>query len=251
MPLGFAGVVGAALAWQFVSDFEILPSRHVPPFLSVAGALWADAGTSAFWGSVGQTLQGWALGIGVAAVLAIPAGVLIATNWVAFRATRVLVEFCRPIPAVALIPLAVILFGTGTSMTVFLVAFGAFWPLLINTVYGVRDVDAVLLDTGRAFGVGRAASLRCITVPSCLPYLATGFRIASAIALILTVTAEVVAGGTSHGLGQRIGLAQSGGAVTLMYALILTTGLLAVLLNALTRRVERRALHWHPAHRGV
>jgi ABC-type nitrate/sulfonate/bicarbonate transport system permease component len=250
VPLGVVSVVGALICWQLVSDLEIVPSRHVPPFSAVASSLWHQLGGSPFWSSVGETVKSWALGLGIATGLAVPIGILIATSWVAYRATRVVVEFCRPIPSVALIPLAVILFGTGTSMSVFLVAFGAFWPLLANTIYGVCDVDNVLLDTGRAFGVPRRHRLVRITFPSAVPYIATGFRISSAIALILTITSELVAG-SGGGLGEAIGLAQSGGAVTGMYALILATGVIAVLINFATRALERRALHWHPAHRAV
>jgi ABC-type nitrate/sulfonate/bicarbonate transport system permease component len=107
----------------------------------------------------------------------------------------------------------------------------------------------VTTDTARTFGLGRVERLWRIKLPSAQPYIATGIRISSTVALILAVTAEVVIG--SPGLGRSINLARSGGAVELMYALILATGILGWLLNVVAARAERRVLHWHPSHRGA
>jgi ABC-type nitrate/sulfonate/bicarbonate transport system permease component len=200
-----------------------------------------------FWTAVGNTLQGWALGLAIAAALAIPLGVLLGSSTVLYRSMRFPIEFLRPIPSVALIPLAVLVYGTGLESKVFLAAFAAFWPLLVQTLYGVRDVDPVATDTARSFGLGRVERLWRIKLPSALPYVATGIRISSSVALILAVTAELVIG--SAGLGRSINVARSGGAVELMYALILATGILGWLLNVAAVQAERRVLHWHPSHR--
>jgi ABC-type nitrate/sulfonate/bicarbonate transport system permease component len=159
------------------------------------------------------------------------------------------VEFLRPIPSVALVPLAVLIYGVGLESKVFLAAFASFWPLFVQTLYGVQDVDPVATDTARSFGLGRFERLWRIKLPSAVPYIATGLRISSSVALILAVTAEIVIG--SEGLGRSINLARQGGAIELMYALIITTGLLGWLLNILTTQAERRVLHWHPSHRAA
>jgi ABC-type nitrate/sulfonate/bicarbonate transport system permease component len=106
----------------------------------------------------------------------------------------------------------------------------------------------VATDTARSFGFSRAQRLLRVTLPSAVPYIATGVRISAAVALILAVTAELVIG--SPGLGREINLARQGQDVELMYALILATGLLGVAVNVLFTRVERRVLHWHPSQRG-
>ncbi len=116
------------------------------------------------------------------------------------------------------------------------------------TLYGVQDVDPVATDTARSFGFSRFKRLFRVTLPSAVPYIATGLRIASAVSLILTVTAELVIG--APGLGRAINVARSGGNEELMYALILTTGILGLLLNMVFVKVEKRVLHWHPSHRG-
>jgi ABC-type nitrate/sulfonate/bicarbonate transport system permease component len=161
----------------------------------------------------------------------------------------VLIEFLRPIPSVALIPLAILIYGTGLESKVFLAAFASFWQVLVATLYGVQDVDPVATDTARSFGFSRPQRLLRVTLPSAVPYIATGLRIASAVSLILTVTAELVIG--AAGLGRSINLARSGGNEELMYALILATGVLGLLLNTIFTRVERRVLHWHPSQRSA
>jgi ABC-type nitrate/sulfonate/bicarbonate transport system permease component len=211
--------------------------------------LWNLVSTSEFWSAVGSTLHGWALGLGIAAVLAIPLGIVIGSSPLLYRSLRFVIEFLRPIPSVALIPLAILVYGTGLQSKVFLAAFASFWPLLVQTLYGVRDVDPVAIDTARSFGLGRFARLSRITLPSALPYVATGVRISSSVALILTITAELVIG--SAGLGRSINGARAGGAVELMYALIIATGILGWLLNVAAAGVERRVLRWHPSQRAA
>ena len=206
-------------------------------------------GESSFWSAVGSTLEGWALGLGIAAVLAIPLGILIGSSATAYRSVRFVVEFLRPIPSVALVPLAVLIYGVGLESKVFLAAFASFWPLFVQTLYGVQDVDPVATDTARSFGLGGFERLWRIKLPSAVPYIATGLRISSAVSLILVVTAEIVIG--SAGLGREINVARSSGAIELMYALIITTGLLGWALNIVTTRAERRVLHWHPSQRQV
>jgi ABC-type nitrate/sulfonate/bicarbonate transport system permease component len=198
---------------------------------------------------MGGTLSGWAGGLGIATVLGVPLGIAIGSSRTVYRATRTLIEFLRPVPSVALIPVAILVYGAGLESKVFLAAFAAFWQLLVQTVYGVQDVDPVATDTARSFGFSRRERLQRVALPSALPYIATGLRIASSVALILAVTAELVIG--SQGLGRQINIARSGGNVELMYALIIATGLLGWLLNGFFLAVERRALHWHESQRST
>jgi ABC-type nitrate/sulfonate/bicarbonate transport system permease component len=225
----------------------ILPRRHFPLVSADLWTLVKQLGDSGFWTAVGQTMEGWAIGFGIAAVAGIVLGILIGASDVLYSATRVIVEFLRPIPSVALIPLAVLVYGTGIKSAVFLAAFAAIWPVLVQAIYGVRDVDPVALDTARAFGFGAFARMRLVMLPSAVGYVVTGLRIASSTALILVVTAEIVIG--TPGLGKEINLAQSGNVLELMYALIIATGLLGWLLNGLFTGAEKRLLHWHPAQR--
>ena len=140
-----------------------------------------------------------------------------------------------------------LVYGTGLESKVFLAAFASTWPLLMQTLYGVQDVDPVATDTARSFGLTRPQRLVYVTLPSAVPYIATGVRISAAVALILAVTAELVIG--APGLGREINIARQSEAVDVMYALIAVTGLLGWGVNVLFSRLERRVLHWHPSQR--
>jgi len=235
--------------WELAIRVGVISESNIPTMTGALGELVSQLGESGFWSAVGRTLEGWALGSGIAMALGIPVGILIGSSRWLFRAFRVPIEFLRPIPSVALIPLAVLIYGTGLESKVFLAAFASFWPLLIQTIYGVQDVDPVATDTAKSFGLGRLARLWHITLPSAVPYIATGVRISSAVSLILVVTAELVIG--SAGLGREINTARSGGNLEVMYALILATGLLGWILNIATTAAERRVLRWHPSQREV
>jgi ABC-type nitrate/sulfonate/bicarbonate transport system permease component len=245
--LPWASVLGAIALFEVLPRIGVLPENHFPPISQTLGTLFEQLGEGSFWEAVGNTLQGWALGLGIAAVLAIPLGIVIGSSRLLYRAMRGLIEFLRPIPSVALIPLAILIYGTGLQSKVFLAAFASFWQLIVATLYGVQDVDPVATDTARSFGFSRRQRLFRVTLPSAIPYIATGLRIASAVSLILTVTAELVIG--AAGLGRSINVARSGGNEELMYALIIATGILGLLLNTIFVRAERRVLHWHPSQR--
>lgn len=240
-------VLGVLGLLQTLTFTGVIPGRYFPLVTEMMSELFTQVRTAGFWSAVAATMQGWAIGLGIAIVLAVPLGIVLGSSRWAYRATRALIEFLRPIPSVALIPLAVLVYGTGLQSKLFLVAFAAFWPLIIQAIYGVRDVDPMMVDTARSYGLGRVELFVRVVLPGATPFLATGLRIASATALILAVTAELVIG--SPGLGQAIETARSGGAVALAYALIVATGVIGWILNICTNGMERRILHWHPSQR--
>ena len=165
----------------------------------------------------------------------------------AASAFRVPIEFLRPIPSAVLIPLLFLTLGSTLRSEVFLAAFGAFWPLLVQTMYGVHDVDPLAVETARSFKIGRVERLRRVTFPSAVPYIATGLRISSTVALILAFTAELFMG--TPGLGQALNFAESYGLNDQMYALAVATGALGLVIHVAFGAIERRALRWHPSQR--
>lgn len=250
LPWWAPGCLSVALVlalFETLSRTGILPSRYFPPMSSTLARLVTEGGDTRFWVEVGHTMQGWVIGIGLAFAVAVPLGIAIGSAWWIFRALRPIIEFLRPVPSVALIPLAVLIYGSGLETKVFLVTYAAVWPLLLQLLYGVRSIDPIALDTARSFRVSRWNRLTRIVLPSIVPYLATGLRISSSVALVLAVTAELVVG--APGIGRTITAAQAGGNVELMYALIIATGLLGWGLNIVFRQAERRLLHWHPSQR--
>jgi ABC-type nitrate/sulfonate/bicarbonate transport system permease component len=240
--------IAAALGlWELVSRSGLISEQDLPAMTTTVGELWSMMQTEDFWVAFGQTVRGWALGLGIATALAVPIGILLGSSEFAGRAFRVPIEFLRPIPSAALIPLLFLTLGTTLKSEVFLATFGAFWPLLVQTIYGVRDVDPVTLDTARSFGIGGFERLYRITLPSAVPYIATGLRISSAVALILAFTAELFMG--TPGLGQIMNVAESFGLTEQVYALALATGFLGLAIYVVFSAIERRALRWHPSQR--
>ncbi|MEV1022914.1 ABC transporter permease [Streptomyces sp. NPDC050264] len=248
MILGTLGLLGCAALWETVSRTGLVDSAYFPPFTTTMRALGDELADAAFWSALGSTLTGWAVGLAVATVAGILVGVVVATVPHLRVITASTVEFLRPIPSVALIPLAVLMFGTELRSVLLLVVYASFWQVLVQVLYGVRDVDPVAEDTARAFGLGPWARIRHVVWPTALPYVMTGVRLAAAVALILAVTAELVIG--APGLGARIAVAQTSQAVPEMYALIVVAGCLGVLINTGARVVERHALGWHQSVRG-
>jgi ABC-type nitrate/sulfonate/bicarbonate transport system permease component len=246
---GLAGTVLAVLALQLVSVTGLVSAHDIPPAFDILGTLGQQALSSSLWHITGQTLEQAAIGLGIATVLAVPAGIAIGSSDWLWRATRPTVEFLRPVPSVALIPLTILLYGSGVTSSVLLVAFGSFWAVLIHAIFGIREVDDVASDTMRAFAIGPVRRLLYLVLPSALPYIATGVRLGATGALIISVTSELAIG--VPGLGNSIILAENNGNVRLMYALILATGILGVAIHVLLDQIEARLLHWHPSHRSA
>lgn len=247
---GARGLLGLAL---FVLVLELVPRlglvnpAYLPPVSAMVRALADQVGTAAFWTALLETIRGWAIGLGIATVAGVAVGVLVGSVEVLRRATASTIEFLRPIPSVALIPLAVLLFGTDMKATLILVVYAAFWQVLVQVLYGVQDVDPVARETARSYGFRPLTQVRTVIWPTALPFVMTGFRLAASVALILEITGELIIG--TPGLGRQIGIAQSSGAVEIMYALVIVTGLLGVSMNVLARTAEKRVLRWHPSVR--
>jgi ABC-type nitrate/sulfonate/bicarbonate transport system permease component len=244
---GAAGLGGLLAVVEAVSRLGLVDGRFLPPASEILRALAAELGTAGLWAALGETLWGWALGLAIAFCAAVALGLVIGVVPGLRAATHSTVEFLRPIPSVALIPLATLLFGASLGSTLLLVVYASFWQVFIQVLYGVADVDAVAHDTARSYGLSAWSRIRHLVWPTALPYVMTGLRLAAAVAFILAITAELVIG--SPGLGLSIQAAQSGGAVTVMYALVVLAGLVGVAVNAGVRALERRVLAWHPSVR--
>jgi ABC-type nitrate/sulfonate/bicarbonate transport system permease component len=247
--LPLLSVAAALVAWELISRTELISQRDLPAMSTVFEELWSLMKTREFWVDYLETIRGWAIGIAIATALAVPIGIVLGSSDFLGSAFRVPIEFLRPIPSAALIPVLFLSLGTNLKSEVFLATFGAFWPLLVQTIYGVRDVDPVATDTGRSFGLGRYERLYRITLPSAVPYIWTGLRIASTIALILAFTAELFMG--TGGLGLRMNVADSFGLTSQVYALALAIGFLGIGIHLVLSALERRVLHWHPSQRST
>lgn len=241
---GAAGILLVLATSEALGRAGIVHEDFLPPasvILTRAAELAADAG---FRTDVLATLTAWALGLLIAIGIAVPLGLALGTIPPVARAITTIVEFLRPIPSVALIPLVAMLLGSGLQMKLTVIVYAATWPILFNTVYGLRDVDPVARDTLRAFGFGRLAVLTRVAIPATAPFIATGIRMAAAVALILAVTAEMF-GGFGEGIGIFIAQASNyPGGVDDTLAATVWAGLLGLVINSVLRRGEQRLFHW-------
>jgi ABC-type nitrate/sulfonate/bicarbonate transport system permease component len=245
--VGALGVLAAALAWEAAPRLGVVDPSVVPPLSNVLDALVEELGNGGFWTAAWKTCESTLLGLAISVVVAIPLGLVLGLSGWAFRSTRFVVEFLKPIPVVAILPLVLLIYGTTLEMKLVLIVFGTVWPLLIHVIYGVQDVDPVVSTTARAYRVNLPNRILRVILPSAAPLIATGLRIAAITALILSIVTELVGG--AQGLGFEITRAQIGANYAHMYALVLVTGLLGLALNAALERPERRLLRWHPTYR--
>ncbi|RJL31684.1 ABC transporter permease [Bailinhaonella thermotolerans] len=243
---GAIGFVVFFALWEACCRIGVIDPDLLPP-ASVTLARAAELAVDAeFLGYVGETLVTWAIGLLVAAVVAIPLGALMGSLRPVEKALRPLVEFLRPIPAVSIIPLAMLLISDVQRMQITIVVYAATWPMLINTIYGMHDVDKVAKETLRSFGFSPAAVVWRVSLPSAAPFIATGVRLSAAIALIAAISAQLL--GPGSGIGGFLIQAQSGlDSLDTLVAAALWAGLLGVVTNAALALTERRMFRWHIA----
>lgn len=249
LPVVTVGVV--LLAWQFMTVGGIVSATQFPTMTDTMAALGREISTGRVWPAIGATLIGWLIGMVITIVLGVVIGTALAYNDFAQRSAAPVIEIFKAIPAIAILPLVILIAGSTLPMKVFLVCFAAFWPFLIQVIYGVRSMDPIVLDTARALGVRGVRRFLQISVPSASPYLVTGMRIASAQALILCIVAEIVGG--AAGIGRNILLAENTGVVAYptMYAYIMVAGILGVALTGGFFLLEKRVMHWHESQRNI
>ncbi|WP_449062418.1 ABC transporter permease [Planomonospora algeriensis] len=247
---GVIGVCAAVALAEAAARLEVVDPELVPPVSAVLARSVTLAGDPVFLTGMADTVLAWLIGLALALVAAVAAGVVLGSvPWLSVP-SRIVVEFLRPIPSVALIPLAILLFGSETEMKVSLIFYAATWPILLNTLYALRDVDPLAKETLRSFGFGPLAVLWRVSLPSAAPFVATGVRVAAGIALVVVVGAELLSGGTS-GLGVfLIEAGSAGGNTDVTLAGAVWAGTLGLLVNALLVKAERGAFRWHFARTG-
>jgi ABC-type nitrate/sulfonate/bicarbonate transport system permease component len=239
---GVTGLVTFAVLLEGVPRLGLVSPHYLPPLSAMLVGLIGEASHAEFWRALSWTLSGWGLGLAIAVVLGAVLGAAIGSNRLLTVMTHSTIEFLRPIPSVAMIPLAVLLFGTRIQSVLLVSVYATVWLVLIQVLYGVQSVDPIARETVRSYRLARTAVLRYLVWPTVLPYLITGTRIAAGVALIVTITAELVIG--APGLGREIEAARSGGAVAVMYAYVIVAGVIGVSVNVVFRLIETRLLAW-------
>ena len=238
-------VILALLGWEAASLAGWLNPFLFPPVHAIVVGLAESLLDGRLLAAVGASLARAGAGYLIAALAGIGLGTLAGYHPVVRQAIEPLVDLVRPLPSPAIIPVAILFLGIGASMKIFIVAWACFFPILLNTVDGVRAVPTPLIETARNLGLGYLRTLRDVILPSASPAIGTGLRISLGIMLILTVVAEMVAG--SSGIGYLILEAERTFRVAEMYGFILALALVGLLLNRGFLALDRRLLAWHHA----
>ncbi|WP_018237278.1 ABC transporter permease [Ensifer sp. BR816] len=244
------------LLWQLLSNAhvvrpEILPSptaiaarwiEYLLPQEPAAGFLdWLQS--SELLSDLFASLRRVVLGFGLGAGLALPLGLLMGTDKRVEALLDPIFQFLRPIPPIAYIPLAILWFGLGDPPAVFLISIGAFFPVLINTIAGVRSVDSIYVRAALNLGADRMTLFRRVILPAATPYILTGARIGIGTAFIVVIVAEMIA--VNSGLGYRILEAREYLWSDKVIAGMITIGLLGLAIDVGVNRLNGYLLRWH------
>lgn len=232
--------VSLLLLWEYggrTSD-----SIYLPPLSEVLVALREDWLWEGVQSDLLPSLQRFGLGYVIGAVLGVVLGLAIGSSRRVAEYTTPTMEFLRALPAVAVLPIAVLLFGLGNGMRISIIAFGVLFPVLVNTIAGARSCRQERIDVARMYGLNRFQVVRRVVLPSAIPMISAGLRVGLPIALIMMVVSELVGG--QNGIGFYLTQAQSMFDIAGMFTALLILGILGNVINTAYALVETRRLHW-------
>lgn len=213
-----------------------------PPLSKVLMVFVEDWFPDVVLGDVAPSLVRFAIGFVIGAGAAIPIGLAIGMSSKLAEYVTPVLEFMRALPAVAILPAMMLLFGLGDSMRIGVIVFGTFFPVLVSAIAGAKAVRPERVDTARMFGISRSGIVTRVVLPSAMPTISSGLRVALPIALIMTVVSELVGG--QNGIGFYLSLNQQLFKIPSMFAALIALGIIGNLINVAYMSVERRLLHW-------
>jgi ABC-type nitrate/sulfonate/bicarbonate transport system permease component len=234
----FVAVLGIWQLWAGAADSFLVPTAG-----EVAERAWEVWPTSDFLSEVGQSMKRYAIGFVIAAAIGVAIGLLVGSSHAARRTLDPFLECLRAVPAIAIVPAAILVLGLGDASRIAVIVFGLCFPILVNTAEGVRGIPLEVRDTASMLHVGRVERVTRIYLPAALPSIMAGLRVAVSLGLVLVIVSEFV--GEQNGIGYYLIIQQSEFDYPEMYAGILFLGLLGFVLNRLFLLAEHRILAWH------
>lgn len=228
--------------WELFPRIGLVDPTFLPPFSHVISAWWSLARDGELWLDTKASLirAGW--GFGLAVVIAVPLGLLIAWYRRINEYLNPLLEVFRNTAVLALLPVFILTLGIGQTSKVAIVLYACTWPILLNTISGVTTVDPVLVKSARSMGLSPLRLFQKVILPAATPTIFTGIRLAGAISILVLIAAELI--GATAGLGFLINYTQQNFKIPQMYAAILTVSLLGLALNQLLVQLERHFSRW-------
>ncbi len=242
---GYVLVAALLAAWELSARSGLIVSANWPPVSAVFLALIDELRSGDLTVAIASTLRRMSLGYVCGVVVGIIVGMALGTSPFLRRAFEPVLELLRPIPAPAIIPPLILLLGVDDAMKVTIIAMTAFFPVAINTMQGVINIEPMYLSVSRTFRRSMLARLMRVELPAVLPFIFAGMRISLALALVVTVVSEMIAG--SSGIGYYLVLMQYAVRAADMYAAIFVIAILGYLLNTAFVLAERRMIFWYSA----
>lgn len=244
--LGWRSVLILALAawWELAPRLELTDPAFFPPLSEVLAAGWALALNGQLWQHTSASVGRAAGGFAIAVVYAVPLGLAIGWYRRLGEFLNPLIELLRNTAALALLPVFILLLGIGEVSKVAMVVYACSWPLLLNTIAAVKQVDPLLIKSARTMGASARQLFLKVILPASVPTIFVGIRLASATSILVLVAAEMV--GAKSGLGYLIIYAQYSFLIADMYFGIIAITLIGVVFNALLQVAERRLTAWKP-----
>jgi NitT/TauT family transport system permease protein len=241
--LGLITTLAVLAVWQILPQAGIIDRQFIPTAGDSLRRFFAEWGTAPFYADLWATLYRVVGGFAIAAAIGIPAGLAMGYWVVVNRMFSLTVDVIRPLPTTALVPIAALVFGIGNGMHIFVVVLATTVPILLATIDGVRGVDPLLVDTARTLGQSTSRIFRTVLLPAAMPSIATGMRVAIAIALIVGISSEMML--SSDGLGRRVVYAQRMLRIPDLYAGVITLAVLGFALNRGFLALEDWVIGWH------
>jgi NitT/TauT family transport system permease protein len=239
---GSVAIGAFLLLWELAPRFGLVDRTFLPPFSIVAKSWWVLAGNGTLWANAAASLTRAFGGFFLSIAIAVPLGLLIGWYRPVAQILDPLLELFRNTAALALLPVFTLILGIGETSKIAIVVYACLWPILLNTVAGVRNVDPLLIKSARSMGLRPLALFAKVVLPASVPNIFTGIRLAGAYSVLILIAAEMV--GAKAGLGYYINYAQFNFQIPQMYAGILTISALGLLLNLTLLRLERRLSRW-------
>jgi ABC-type nitrate/sulfonate/bicarbonate transport system permease component len=228
--------------WELLSRAGILDDRFFPPPSEIASTFVDLARSGELWSNTWISVRRVLLGLAMGAIPALVIGLAMGLYRPVRAALDPIVAATYPIPKSAIVPLLLLIFGLGEMSKIVMVAIGAFFPVVINTAAGVREIPPIYRDVGSNYGASRWQTFRTIALPGAMPLIMTGLKLAVGLGLILIVIAEMI--GAKSGLGFMIWNAWQVFAVPTMYVGLITISILGVLFTLALTELERVVIPW-------
>ncbi|WP_414639926.1 ABC transporter permease [Actinocrinis sp.] len=240
-------VVAFLVLWEIAPRVGLVDSTFLVPFSTAVHALWDLARSGQLWDDTRVSLTRSVIGFGIAVGIGVPLGLVIGWYRTVADILNPLLELFRNTAALALLPVFILILGIGETSKISIVVYACTFPILLNTITAVRGVDPTLVKAARSLGLSTPRLFRQVVLPSSVPTILTGIRMAAASSILVLIAAEMV--GAKDGLGYLINAAQQNFEIEQMYAGIIAISLIGTIVNALLVRLERRLTRWRPASR--